>query len=58
MFEQSLRCIAWDGRLLVIGFASGTIAKAHKPTLVKKLFNCRGFGAHGGKEIQKVIMKI
>jgi NADPH2:quinone reductase len=25
VFDQSLRCIAWDGRLLVIGFASGRI---------------------------------
>jgi NADPH2:quinone reductase len=28
VFEQSLRCIAWDGRLLVIGFTSGTIPAA------------------------------
>lgn len=26
VFDQSLRCIAWDGRLLVIGFVSGRIA--------------------------------
>jgi NADPH2:quinone reductase len=25
VFEQSLKCIAWEGRLLVIGFASGKI---------------------------------
>ncbi|MCH2172243.1 NADPH:quinone oxidoreductase family protein [Myxococcota bacterium] len=25
VFERSLKCIAWNGRLLVIGFASGTI---------------------------------
>ena len=28
VFEQSLRCINWKGRLLVIGFASGDIPKA------------------------------
>ena len=28
LFEQSLRCIAWDGRLLVVGFAGGTIPQA------------------------------
>lgn len=28
LFEQSLRCINWDGRLLVVGFASGTIPQA------------------------------
>ena len=25
MFDESLRCINWEGRLLVIGFASGRI---------------------------------
>ena len=25
VFDQSLRCIAWDGRLLIVGFASGRI---------------------------------
>ncbi len=24
-FDRSLKCIAWDGRLIVVGFASGTI---------------------------------
>ena len=35
VFEQSLRCIKWDGRLLVIGFAGGTIpqAPANRPLL-------------------------
>ena len=28
VFEQSLRCISWDGRLLVVGFASGQIPSA------------------------------
>ncbi|MEM6992405.1 MAG: NADPH:quinone oxidoreductase family protein [Myxococcota bacterium] len=28
VFEQSLRCINWNGRLLVVGFASGTIGVA------------------------------
>ena len=28
VFDQSLRCINWEGRLLVIGFASGRIPKA------------------------------
>lgn len=28
VFMQSLRCIAWEGRILVIGFASGTIPQA------------------------------
>ncbi len=28
MFDQCMRCMAWNGRLLVIGFASGEIPKA------------------------------
>ena len=28
IFDTSMRCIAWNGRLLVIGFASGRIAEA------------------------------
>ena len=28
VFDQSLRCIAWEGRLLVIGFTSGRIPSA------------------------------
>jgi NADPH2:quinone reductase len=28
LFEQALRSMAWDGRLLVVGFASGTIPQA------------------------------
>jgi NADPH2:quinone reductase len=28
LFEQSLRSINWDGRLLVVGFAGGTIPQA------------------------------
>jgi len=27
LFDQSTRCINWKGRILVIGFASGTIPK-------------------------------
>ncbi len=46
VFEQSLRCIAWDGRLLVIGFASGKIAKA--PTNLPLLKNCSIVGVFWG----------
>ncbi len=46
VFEQSLRCIAWDGRLLVIGFASGTIANA--PTNLPLLKNCSIVGVFWG----------
>ena len=46
VFEQSLRCIAWDGRLLVIGFASGKIANA--PTNLPLLKNCSIVGVFWG----------
>ncbi len=46
VFEKSLRCIAWDGRLLVIGFASGKIANA--PTNLPLLKNCSIVGVFWG----------
>ena len=46
VFEQSLRCIAWDGRLLIIGFASGKIANA--PTNLPLLKNCSIVGVFWG----------
>ena len=36
VFEQSLRCIAWGGRLLVIGFAGGTIPSAKANLILLK----------------------
>ena len=36
VFEQSLRCIAWEGRLLVIGFAGGTIPSAKANLILLK----------------------
>lgn len=36
VFEQSLRCINWDGRLLVVGFAGGTIPKAKANLILLK----------------------
>lgn len=46
IFNQSLRCIAWNGRLLVIGFASGSIASA--PTNLPLLKNCSIIGVFWG----------
>ncbi len=46
IFDQSLRCIAWNGRLLVIGFASGRIANA--PTNLTLLKNCSIVGVFWG----------
>lgn len=36
VFEPSLRCINWEGRLLVVGFASGTIPKARANLILLK----------------------
>ena len=46
VFNQSLRCIAWNGLILVIGFASGTIASA--PTNLPLLKNCSIVGVFWG----------
>jgi NADPH2:quinone reductase len=43
-FDQSLRCIAWNGRLLVIGFASGRIPAA--PANIVMLKNCAVIGVN------------
>ena len=36
IFDESMRCIAWRGRLLVIGFASGRIAEARTNLILLK----------------------
>lgn len=46
VFDQSLRCIAWEGRLLVIGFASGRIPKAPANLMLVK--NCSIVGLYWG----------
>ncbi|MBM3491446.1 MAG: NADPH:quinone oxidoreductase family protein [Alphaproteobacteria bacterium] len=45
-FDQSLRCINWDGRLLVIGFASGRIPQA--PANLMLLKSCSVVGVFWG----------
>jgi NADPH2:quinone reductase len=46
IFEQVMRCVAWEGRVLVIGFASGTIPQLPvNLTLVK---NCSVVGVYWG----------
>jgi NADPH:quinone reductase len=46
LFDEAMRCIAWEGRLLVIGFASGTIPQLPvNLTLVK---NCSVVGVYWG----------
>jgi NADPH2:quinone reductase len=46
VFERSLKCIAWNGRLLVIGFASGKIPSAAANRILLK--NISVVGLHWG----------
>jgi NADPH2:quinone reductase len=50
-FDQALRCIAWDGRLLVIGFASGRIPAA--PANLILLKQCQIVGVFWGAWAQR-----
>ena len=51
VFDQSLRCINWGGRLLVIGFASGRIPQA--PANLALLKGCAIVGVFWGGWIQR-----
>lgn len=44
IFDQSLRCIAWEGRLVVVGFAAGRIPQAPANILLVK--NISVVGVH------------
>lgn len=52
VFEQSLRCINWDGRLLVVGFASGDIPAAKANVILLKSCSVVGvfWGAFAARE--------
>jgi NADPH2:quinone reductase len=52
VFEQSMRCINWDGRLLVIGFASGEIPVAKANLILLKGCSVVGvfWGAFAARE--------
>lgn len=51
VFEQSLRCINWEGRLLVIGFTSGTIPKARANLILLK--GCSVVGVFWGAFVNR-----
>ncbi len=44
IFDQSLRCVAWEGRILTVGYASGRIPKAPANILLVK--NISVVGVH------------
>jgi NADPH2:quinone reductase len=46
VFDASLRCIAWGGRLLVIGFAAGRVPQIPANLLLVK--NCDAIGFYWG----------
>jgi NADPH:quinone reductase len=47
-FEQSVRCIGWEGRILIVGFASGDIPHVAANMILVKNFSVTGvvFGEH------------
>jgi len=51
LFDQCLRSINWNGRILVVGFASGTIPKAAMNLVLLKSCQIVGvfYGAFGGR---------
>ncbi len=55
VFDQSVRCIAWGGRLLVIGFASGRISELAANQALLKCFSLVGVRAlvHAQKKPQE-----
>jgi NADPH2:quinone reductase len=56
VFDQSLKCIAWNGRLLVIGFASGDIPSVRANRILLKNISIVGlhWGAHITHEPEKI----
>jgi len=56
VFDKSLKCIAWNGRLLVIGFASGTIptVKANRILLKNIAVTGLNWGGHAVKQPNKI----
>ena len=52
VFEKSLRCINWEGRLLVVGFTSGTIPSARANLILLKGCSVVGvfWGAYANKD--------
>lgn len=51
IFRQSLRCIAWEGRILLIGFASGDVPQIPANHMLVK--NCSAIGVYWGAYLQK-----
>jgi NADPH2:quinone reductase len=56
VFERSLKCIAWSGRLLVIGFASGSIPTVSANRILLKNISIVGlhWGAWAAREPERL----
>ncbi len=56
VFDQSLKCIAWNGRLLVVGFASGRIPEVKANRILLKNISVTGinWGGHTAKDPKRV----
>jgi len=50
-FKQSVRCVGWEGRILVVGFASGEIPHVATNMILVKNFSLTGvvFGEHSSR---------
>jgi NADPH2:quinone reductase len=55
--DKSLRCIAWDGRLLIVGFASGRIAEIPANRLLLKNAAAIGVFWGGHKRANPAVIK-
>jgi NADPH2:quinone reductase len=56
IFDRSLKCIAWNGRLIVVGFASGRIPELKANRILLKNIAVTGvhWGAYADNEPEKV----
>jgi len=56
VFDRSRKCIAWEGRILIIGFASGTIPAAPMNHALVKNYSLVGvhWGAYGQRQPQVI----
>jgi NADPH:quinone reductase len=56
VFDRSLKCIAWNGRLIVVGFASGRIPEVKANRILLKNIAVTGihWGAYPDNEPERV----
>ena len=56
IFEQTKRCIAWDGRIIIVGFAGGSIPRIECNRMLLK--NCAVIGLAWGQYIERDPQKV